>query len=168
MNGEIHDGEGLLPAVLADGRQSATALAIARGTRRLMWSLGLTTLPEVSLPNGRRADLIALSDKGQVTVIEIKSSIEDFRADQKWPEYLDYCDRLFFAVEAVFPREVLPEEAGIIVADRYGAEILRAAPEHTLPTPRRKALTLRMARLASLRLMGIADPDIALEAPPRS
>jgi hypothetical protein len=153
---------------LRDGRQSATALAIARGTSRLLWSLGLSVVPEVTLPNGRRADLLALSDKGAVTIVEIKSSIDDFRTDQKWPEYLDYCDRLLFAVEATFPQTLLPTEAGIIIADRYGAEIVRAAPEQTLPAARRKALTLRVARIACARLMNIADPEIGLEAPSRT
>lgn len=156
---------GTRPEPPVDGRQSAAALAIARGTARLFWTLHRPVMPEVTLPNGRRADLVSLSDKGDITMVEIKSSIEDFRSDQKWPEYLDFCDALYFAVDAQFPREVLPMEAGVIIADRYGAEIIRSAPEQRLPAARRKLMTLRIARMASLRLQMVCDPEIALEAP---
>jgi len=154
------------PATAApvDGRQSEAALAIARGTGRLLVSLGYSSLPEVPLANGRRADLLAVSDKGELLIIEIKSSVADFRADHKWPEYRDFCDRLYFAVEPEFPQAILPQETGLIVADRYGAEIVRAAPEHKLAAARRKAVMLRYARLAALRLQGLADPDLKIEA----
>jgi hypothetical protein len=148
-----------------DGRQSAAALAIARGTARMFWSLHRPVVPEVTLPTGRRADLVALSDKGDITMVEIKSSVEDFRADQKWPEYLDFCDELYFAVDAQFPLDLLPDAAGIIIADRYGAEVVRPAPENRLAAARRRMMTLRLARMAALRLQMICDPDIALEAP---
>lgn len=146
-----------------DGRQSQAALAIARGTGRLLLALGYTSLPEVPLPNGRRADLMALSATGDIAILEIKSSLEDFRADQKWPDYRDFCDMLYFAVAPDFPVDVLPVETGLVIADRYGAEIMRAAPEHRLPAARRKALLLRCARLAALRLQGLADPDLKIE-----
>jgi len=98
-------------------------------------------------------------------MVEIKSSVEDFRADQKWPEYLDFCDELYFAVDAQFPLDLLPDAAGIIIADRYGAEVVRPAPENRLAAARRRMMTLRLARMAALRLQMICDPDIALEAP---
>jgi hypothetical protein len=98
--------------------------------------------------------------------VEIKSSLEDFRSDLKWPEYREFCDRLFFAVAPSFPREVLPEDAGLIVADRYGGEILRPGPEHRLAGARRKAMTLRLVRTAALRLQGVIDPDSGFEALP--
>lgn len=143
----------------ADRRQSEAALAIARGARRALYALGLACAAELVLPNGRRADLICLSEKGDVWIVEIKSSIEDFRSDQKWPEYRDYCDRLLFAVAPGFPTEILPESAGLILADRYGGEMVRAGPEHRLAPARRKAITLRVARVAALRLQAAGDPD---------
>ena len=151
------------PIVGTDGRQSARALDIARGSCRLLAQYGMRAIAELPLANGRRADLIAVSEDGTIWIIEIKSSIEDFRADQKWPEYRDFSDRLLFAVGPDFPREVLPEGTGLIVADRYGGEIMREAPEHRLPAARRKALLIRFARVAAGRLMGIADPERSYE-----
>jgi hypothetical protein len=116
-------------------------------------------LPEVTLPNGRRADLMALSAAGQLWIVEVKSSVEDFRADQKWPDYQDYCDCLLFAVGPEFPLALLPATTGWIVADRFGAEIVRAAPELKLAPARRKVVTVNLARQASQRLMDLADPD---------
>jgi hypothetical protein len=142
-----------------DGRQSAAALEIARGATRLLVNHGFVCLPEVALPNYRRADLMGISDKGELWIVEVKSSVEDFRADQKWPEYQDYCDRLFFAVSPEFPLDLLPETTGWIVADRFGAEILREAPELKLAAARRKVLTVNLARMATARLMDLADPD---------
>ncbi|MCL4767572.1 MAG: MmcB family DNA repair protein [Hyphomicrobiaceae bacterium] len=147
-----------------DGRQSMAALHIARGVGRLFASLGLASLAELVLPNGRRADVVALSGKGDLWIVEIKSSIEDFRADQKWPEYCGYCDRLYFAVAPSFPQDVLPLEAGLIVADRYGGEIVRAVPEARLPAHRRRAMALRFGRAAAGRLQSLADPGLSLEA----
>ncbi len=151
------------PSQLEDGRQSAAAAAIARGVRRLMASLGYATLTEFSLANGRRADIIALSQSGDIWIIEIKSSVTDFRSDSKWPEYAEFCDRLLFAVDKDFPLEILPQQTGLIVADPYGAEVLRPAPQLALAAQRRKAVTLRIARAAALRLHTLADPDFALE-----
>ena len=146
-----------------DGRQSAAAAEIARGVGRLLWSLGLASLTELPLANGRRADVVGLSDKGEFRIVEIKSSVEDFRADHKWPEYRDFCDRLYFAVGPAFPQQLLPLDAGLIVADRYGGEIAREAAEMRLPPARRKAMTLRFARVAALRLQSLADPEIRIE-----
>jgi hypothetical protein len=147
----------------ADGRQSETALAIARGTGRLMTALGLIPLAELSLPTGRRADLIGVADNGEIWIVEIKSSIEDFRSDQKWPDYLPYCDRFFFAVDADFPMAVLPDEVGLIVADRYGAEQIRPAPMIRMSPSQRKAVMLRFARTSAARLHALYDPGNALE-----
>lgn len=146
-----------------DGRQSQAALAIARGAGRLLLSLGLASQPEVPLPNGRRADLVAVTDAGEIWIIEVKSSIEDYRSDQKWPDYRDYCDRLSFAVAPDFPADILPDDTGIIIADRYGGDVQRPAPEHRLPSARRKAMLLRLARLGALRQQALADPDLRLQ-----
>ena len=151
---------------LDDGRQSAAALEIARGVARLLAQHGLRAIPEVALPNGRRADLMAVCERGTIAIVEVKSSLADFRADQKWPEYRAFCDRLYFAVAPTFPREVLPEDVGILLADRWGGEMLREAPEHALAGARRKATLLRFARIAAGRLMTLADPEKAFEPLP--
>jgi hypothetical protein len=142
-----------------DGRQSAAALAIARGTTRLLHSLGFSVVSELSLTSGRRADLVALGGSGEVWIIEIKSSVADFRADQKWTDYRMHCDRLFFATSLEVPCEIFPEDAGLIVADAFGAAIRCEAPEHRLHTATRKSLTLAFARAAALRLSALADPN---------
>lgn len=129
----------------------------------MMLSLGLATLTEVTLANGRRADVMGITDKGEFWIVEIKSSIADFRADSKWPEYAEFADRLFFAVAPDFPVEILPETTGLILADAYGAEIVREAPAHPLSPARRKALTMRFARVAALRLHYAADPEFVIE-----
>ena len=157
-----------LGSPLEDGRQSAAARDIARGTTRVLASYGLRAIPELALPNGRRADLLAIGEKGEMIIVEVKSSVEDFRADQKWPDYRDFCDRLYFAVAPDFPRAILPDEVGIIIADRWGGEKIREAPEHALSGARRKALLLRFARVAAGRLMTLADPERGFEALPRT
>ncbi|TPW28427.1 MmcB family DNA repair protein [Martelella alba] len=136
----------------ADGRQSENALLVRRGVQHLLRHMRHAAIAEMTLRNGRRADLISLSDKGEIWIIEIKSSLEDFRVDHKWPDYRAYCDRLFFATHAAVPLDVFPEDCGLVLADRFGAEILREAPEHRLPPARRKALTLEFSRLAAERL----------------
>ncbi|NGM36682.1 MmcB family DNA repair protein [Methylobacterium sp. DB0501] len=141
-----------------DRRQSPTALSVQRGVRRLFAELGHVTIPEFTLANGRRADLIALGMCGKLTIIEIKSSVADFRADRKWPDYRDFCDRFYFAVPPELPVEILPEDTGLIVADAFGAEILRGPPEHPLAGARRKAVTLRFAHAAAGLLHALADP----------
>lgn len=142
-----------------DGRQSPRALAVQRGVCRLIIRLGYAPLTEVTLASGRRADVMALGPKGDLLIAEIKTSLADLRADAKWPDYRDFCDRLFFAVPAEFPREHLPPDAGLMVADGFGAEILREAPEERLAAARRKAATVRFARAGALRLAWLADPE---------
>jgi hypothetical protein len=137
------------------------ALAILRGTSRMLIDAGLTPISEFSLPNGRRADIAAIDRDGTLTIVEIKSSLADFRSDQKWTEYAGYCDRFYFAVTPEFPRHVLPDDCGLILADRYAAEILRPAkPAPPLAPARRKVLTLRFARTAALRLAATIDPAL--------
>ena len=137
---------------LSDGRQSDLALMVRRGVQRLCLDLNIYVLPEVSLRSGRRADLIGLTRKGEIWIIEIKSSVEDWKADQKWPDYRNYCDRLFFATHEQVPRDIFPEDCGFILSDGYGGEILRDAPEHKLAPATRKALTLQLARIGANRL----------------
>lgn len=151
------------PVLCDDGRQSPAAAAIARGTRRMLLSLGFATVTELPLANGRRADIVALSEKGEIWILEIKSSVADFRADSKWHEYDDYCDRLFFAVAPEFPIDILPAETGLVLADAYGAETVRDAPLKSLPAPRRKVMIQRIARAAALRLHYLSDPDFVQE-----
>jgi hypothetical protein len=142
---------------------SPAAADILRGTQRLMLDLGLTSLPEFQLATGRRVDLMALGRDGRFVAVEVKSCRADFLSDQKWPEYLPYADRFYFAVAPDFPVDILPPEEGLIVADRYAANLLRPACERAVPASRRKALLLRFARTAALRLQGIADPDALAE-----
>lgn len=152
----------MIPSAVAlpvDGRQSETALAVARGTARLLRALGFSCVSEVPLPSGRRADLVALGGRGEVWILEIKSSLEDLRADQKWQDYRAHCDRLFFAFTAALPEEVFPADTGLIVADAYGAELRREAPEHRLPPATRKLMTLRFGLTAAQRLARFADPQ---------
>jgi len=141
-----------------DGRQSETALAVARGTARLLASFGFSCVSELSLASGRRADLVALNRKGEIWIVEIKSSVADFRADHKWTDYRLSCDRLFFATSTAVPCDIFPPDTGLIVADAFGAEIKCAAPEHRLPAPTRKAMMLTIARAATLRLQSLIDP----------
>lgn len=142
-----------------DLRQSETALSIARGTQRLLRSLGFACVSELSLPSGRRADLVALNERGEIWIVEIKSSIEDLRADHKWPDYRAHCDRLFFAFTQDLPCEIFPAETGLIVADGYGAHLHCEAPEHKLPAATRKVMMLRFALAAAQRLGRLADPQ---------
>lgn len=140
------------PNSLEDGRQSENAMLVRRGVQRLMLQHGHAVIPELSLANGRRADLVVLTKKNVIWVIEIKSSIEDLRVDKKWPEYRAFCDRLYFATHPDVPQDIFPTDAGFILSDGYGAEILEEAPEHKLSAATRKALTLRFARNAASRL----------------
>ena len=132
------------------GRPETTG-AVTRGAARLMAQLGYAPLLEAPLPNGRRADVMALNPRGEIAIVEVKSSLEDYRADQKWREYLPYCDAFYFAVPPEFPRGVLPEGPGLIVADGFGGAILTEAPPTPLAAARRRSLTLAFARLAALR-----------------
>jgi len=144
------------------------APAVARGVSRLFLRNQIVLQPEVSLRNNRRADLMGISNKGEIIIVEIKCVRADLLGDQKWPEYLEYCDRFFWAVPAGFDVSPLqndafiPERAGLIIADAYDAEIARPAALVPLAPARRKTETQRLARLAMRRLMGISDPDSAL------
>ena len=141
----------------ADGRQSETALGIQRGLARLLRAHDFAHLMEFTLASGRRADVMALGPDGLIWIIEIKSSIEDFRVDNKWPEYRDYCDRFSFAIPDHLAPEIIPEEAGLIVADSWGAEIMRQAQDHPLHASRRRAVLLSFARNAAQRLASLYE-----------
>ena len=130
---------------------------LARGVGRLLWEMGYSSMTEFTLKSGRRVDVIGLGAKGEILVVEIKSSLEDFRSDGKWPEYLDYCDEFFFAVPEFFPREILPEETGLIVADPFSAAVLRTSPKLALNAARRRSLHLSFARTAAKRLQGLLE-----------
>ena len=134
---------------------------LARGVARAMRDLDFTCVEEMVLATGLRVDLMALGPKGELWVIECKSGRADYRADHKWQGYLDYCDRFFWAVDADFPVDLLPEGTGLIIADAWGGEVMRMAPETPLAGARRKAVTLRFARHAALRLQGLRDPGVA-------
>jgi hypothetical protein len=138
---------------LIDGRQSDRAMMVRRGVQVLLADLRFAVLPELTLSNGRRADLIALSEKGDIWIIEIKSSIEDFRVDRKWPDYRRYCDRLFFATHPGVPIDIFPEDCGLLLSDGYAGHMHRDAPDHRLAPATRKAVTLEFSRTAAQRLM---------------
>ena len=136
---------------------------------KLVAEMGAHVIPELSLARGRRADLVALTRQGDIWIIEVKSSIEDFKVDRKWPDYRLHSDRFFFATHPGVPAEIFPGECGFILSDGYGAEILREAPEHRMAAATRKALMLRMARAGAARLLaaelaGVAVPVIEGES----
>jgi hypothetical protein len=149
----------LAAALPVDGRQSPIARVIARGTKRLLHSLGFSVVSELPLASGRRADLVALGGDGELWIVEIKSSLADLRADRKWSDYRRHCDRLFFATVPDVPRGMFPPDAGLIVADAFGATISSEAPEHRLHAAARKRMLLSFARAAALRLSMLADPE---------
>jgi hypothetical protein len=132
-----------------------TTLALARGVTRLLADHGLASVLEVPLANGRRADVMALSAHGEIWIVETKSCLADFAVDAKWPDYVEYCDRFFFGVTEEFPRELIPDDVGLIVADGFGGAILRESPARPLAAARRKAVTLLFARLAAARLTNL-------------
>jgi len=144
----------------------ATAADVARGLTRMFFRQDAMALCEVPLPNGRRADLVAIDSKGGLTIVEIKISRADLLGDRKWPDYLDYCDRFFWAVPPGFELGCFDGEAlgagraGLIVADRFDAEVIRDAASVPLAPARRKAETLRFARRAARRLLGGLDPGL--------
>lgn len=141
---------------------------IARGVLRLLDAHGRAAITELPLANGRRADVVALSTAGGIWIIEVKSCLADFLADTKWPDYWEFADQLYFAVAPDFPIDMLPVTTGLILADRYGGEIVRASPEARLPAARRNAMTLRFARRAAQRLLRVADPELGLERGPEA
>lgn len=141
----------------------ARTLAVTRAAARFCALRGWAPVEQVPLPDGRRADILALLPTGDFTIIEVKSCARDFLSDAKWPEYRAWCDRLYFAVDLDFPQGLLPAEAGQIVAEDREAALLREAPEHRLAPARRRALLHRYAMLAGGRLAALADPAGAAE-----
>jgi hypothetical protein len=151
------------PLLVFDRRQSPVAAELQRGVCRALRALGLSVVTELALANGRRADVVALSGAGDIVIVEIKSCLLDFETDAKWHDYLPHCDRLYFAVAPSFPREVIPEPVGLILADRYGAELVREPVEERLSAARRKAMMLCFAHAAALRLQRHLDPGCGFE-----
>ncbi len=135
-------------------------LAVRRAAATLCQQLAWVALHELPLPNGRRADLLALRPDGGFVCIEVKSGPRDFLTDEKWPEYREFCDALYFAVDDDFPVGLLPANTGLIVACGREAEMVRPAPAHPLPAARRRALTHRFATVAAARLAALQDPAI--------
>lgn len=131
----------------------ATTLSVTRGAARLMADMGFAPLLEVGLPNGRRADVMALGPRGDIVICEVKSGVEDYRVDRKWGEYGPYCDAFYFAVAPEFPGDILPEEPGLIVADGFGGAVVREAPASPLAPARRKALIVAFGRLGAMRTL---------------
>ena len=141
------------------GSLAGVSAGIARGVCRYLAAAGYGCLLETPLRSGRRADVMAVGPQGEIVIVEIKSSPQDFRTDRKWPNYREFCDRFYFAVDQAFPVALIPEEVGLLIADRYGAAELRASARHPLPGARRKAVSLGFARLAALRLQATLDPQ---------
>jgi hypothetical protein len=137
---------------LVDGRQSERAMLVRRGVVRHFAEAGMAFVAELPLASGRRADLVGMDRRGRITIIEIKSSIEDFRTDGKWPEYLQHCDEFYFATHGGVPESIFPQSQGLVVADQYGAEIIRPSTTGEIAAATRRALTLRFARAAAARL----------------
>ena len=139
---------------------------LARGVCRHLMTHDFVTLEEFSPTSGLRVDVVALGPKGEIWVVECKSSRADFTSDRKWQGYLEWCDRYFWAVDARFPADLLPEGTGVMLADAYDAEIVRMAPEAKLASARRRALTHRFARHAAWRCLAARDPDRAAPLQP--
>lgn len=156
-------GDGTLPVDVTSRPSEAVSAGIARGVGRLLMAHDVVFVTELVLPDGRRADVVAISAAGTVSIIEIKSSVPDFRSDHKWTDYRAYCDRFYFAVDATFPAAILPVDTGLILADRYGGAYSREAPEHKLAAARRKAMILRFGRVAAARLASVNDPALPME-----
>jgi hypothetical protein len=152
------------PAAASDPQddEALAATRLARGVCRALEQLGYASLVEVPLANGRRADILALRRGGDLAIIEIKTSVADFRADRKWAEYRDFADRFYFAVPTIFPAALIPEECGLIVADAFSASLIRDGNPRTLAPGRRRAVTLRFALTAAARLRRHIDPQAGL------
>lgn len=142
-----------LPTARASNPAIDDARLLMRGASRLLLDLGITAIAEFTLPCGRRADLAGLGPKGEMVIVEVKSGLQDFRTDEKWPDYFAWCDRFYFAVSERFPAEILPEQTGLIIADGFGGAIVRESPVAKLAPARRKALTLKFARNAAERAL---------------
>lgn len=143
---------GTMPAMDGSLSRPDVTQALARGVTRMLMEHGLASVLEVPLANGRRADVMALTAQGEIWIVETKSCLADYACDAKWPDYVEYCDRFFFCVTEEFPRDIIPEECGLIVADGFGGAVLRESPSRPLNAARRKAVTLLFARLAAQRL----------------
>jgi len=141
---------------------AGVAASLARGVCRYFSAAGYGCLLETPLRSGRRADVMALGPKGEIVIVEIKSGPQDYRTDRKWLDYAEFCDRFYFAVGRDFPQTLIPADTGLILADRYGAAAIRDGPSHPLAGARRKAVTLRFARLSALRLQAAADPEAVM------
>lgn len=133
---------------------------LARGVCRHLNGYGFVSIEEFVPTRGLRVDVMGLGPKGELWVIECKSSRADFQSDSKWQGYLEWCDRYFWAVDANFPTELLPDDTGLIIADQYSAEIIRMAPEDKLAAARRKVLTHKFATHAARRLQMLRDPRV--------
>lgn len=131
---------------------------LARGVCRHLLGHDFVSVLELVPASGLRVDVMALGPKGEVWIVECKSSRVDFTSDRKWQGYLGWCDRFFWAVDADFPTELLPDDTGLIIADAYDAEIVRMAPEARLAPARRKVMVHKFARHAALRLHALRDP----------
>ncbi|MBK8908050.1 MAG: MmcB family DNA repair protein [Rhodospirillales bacterium] len=142
---------------LEETRPAAASAGITRGVCRLFSDIGYRVVVELPLGNRRRVDVAAVDRAGGIAVIEVKASVADYRSDGKWREYRPYCDRFYFAVAPEFPRHVLPDDVGIVVADAFQGAVVRDAPEHAMNAARRKAVTVRFARTAAARLQGLLD-----------
>lgn len=136
---------------------------LARGVCRHLLTHGFVTVEELVPAPGLRVDVMALGPKGQIWIIECKSGRADFVTDQKWHNYLEWGDRFFWAVDADFPTELLPDGTGLIIADAYDAEIVRMPTEMALAGARRKVMLMRFARHAALRLQGVRDPGVTVD-----
>ncbi len=135
---------------------------LARGVCRHLASLDFVTVEELIPTPGLRVDVMALGPKGEIWIVECKSSRADFQSDSKWQGYLEWCDRYFWAVDEAFPTDLLPLDSGLLIADSYDAEILRMAPEDKLAPARRKAMTQKFARHAALRWHSARDPGLSI------
>jgi len=147
-----------------EGAFDPGAAAISRGVRRALVDRGFATLCEFPLPNGRRADILGIDESGTILIVEIKSGVADFRSDHKWPEYRDWCDLFFFAVDEVFPTELIPGECGLLIADAFGAAEVRPSPAIKLAGARRSALLRRFGLIAARRLHRLEDPTFSSAA----
>lgn len=144
---------------------SSSAAEVARGVSRLLLADGYSPILEFTLPNGRRLDVAAIGPGGEMLGVEIKVALADLRGDTKWPEYLDYCDLFYFAIPPDFPDEHVPQQTGLIVADRYGGAIVKQAQAQTLHASRRKAMTTSFARCAAERLSRTLDNIAMMQTP---
>ncbi|HVZ27409.1 MAG TPA: MmcB family DNA repair protein [Rhizomicrobium sp.] len=144
---------------------ASTAEDVARGVFRLLMQEGYSPILEFTLPNGRRLDVAALGPGGEMLGVEIKVALADLKGDVKWPDYLEYCDLFYFAIPPDFPPEHVPPETGLMIADRYGGEIVKSAEAQSLHASRRKAVTLSFAKVAAERLASILESVAEAQIP---